>query len=272
MNKEIDDNLQVMIHNTAKVAINALIKRGSYIGSNVIICNADIGPNTVFIDCNIDETTQISDGVIIGGNSTICANVKIEQGALIKPGSVVTKSVPANAIVEGNPANIVGYTNTTYESFTIESDIIQKQIIVEKNTTTKGVSILASPVIKDIRGSLTVGNFLLDIPFKPNRYFIVYNVPSKEIRGEHAHLECEEFLICISGSCSILADDGKNKTEILLNSPNKGVYLPPMTWRVHYQYSSDAVLLVFASHLYDSNDYIRNYQDFIKEVKNRNDS
>lgn len=260
----------ITIDATAEVSVKSSIKNGCYIGSNVIIQEAEIGPNTVLLDCKTNESTRISDRVIIGGNSTIYPSITIEQGALIKPGSVVTKSVPANAIVEGNPANIVGYTNTFYANSKKDSDTNKNKLSKEQSIITKGVSVNYFPIINDIRGALTVGNFLSDIPFLPKRYFIVYDVPSKEIRGEHAHLECEEFLICITGNCSILADDGINKTEIFLDSPNMGVYLAPMTWRVHYQYSSDAVLLVFASHLYDPKDYIRNYQEFLSKVEEGN--
>ena len=69
------------------------------------------------------------------------------------------------------------------------------------------------------------------------------------------------------GSCSVLVDDGENRIETVLNSPDFGLHLSPMVWGVQYKYSEDAVLLVFASHHYDSADYIRDYSDFIKEVK-----
>jgi hypothetical protein len=71
----------------------------------------------------------------------------------------------------------------------------------------------------------------------------------------------------VRGSCAVLADDGVNRTEVLLDSPDKGIYLPPMVWGVQYKYSEDAILLVFASHHYDASDYIRNYSEFLEEVK-----
>ena len=131
----------------------------------------------------------------------------------------------------------------------------------------RGVTIHKLPLIPDIRGSLTVGEFEQHIPFAPKRYFIVFDVPSKETRGEHAHRACHQFLICVRGSCSVLVDDGENRIETVLNSPDLGVHLSPMVWGVQYKYSEDAVLLVFASHHYDSADYIRDYSDFIEEVK-----
>lgn len=123
------------------------------------------------------------------------------------------------------------------------------------------------PHIQDPRGSLSVGEFGKSIPFEAKRYFIVFDVPSSELRGEHAHRECHQFLVCVKGSCSVITDDGSTRNEFVLDKPNIGAHLPPMTWGVQYNYSSDAVLLVFASHYYDDADYLRNYDEFIRLVK-----
>ena len=98
---------------------------------------------------------------------------------------------------------------------------------------------------------------------------MVFDVPSMETRGEHAHRECHQFLICVRGSCAVVADDGVHRDEFVLNSPDLGIHLSPMVWAVQYKYSLDAVLLVFASHYYDNNDYIRNYSDFLSQVKGK---
>jgi dTDP-4-dehydrorhamnose 3,5-epimerase-like enzyme len=95
---------------------------------------------------------------------------------------------------------------------------------------------------------------------------LVFDVPSKEVRGEHAHKECHQFLVCIKGSCHVVADDGKQRQEFILDKPNKGIYLPPLVWGIQYKYSKDAVLMVFASEHYDTNDYIRNYSEFLEIV------
>jgi hypothetical protein len=108
-----------------------------------------------------------------------------------------------------------------------------------------------------------VGEFEKSIPFSAKRYFIIYDVPSMETRGEHAHIKCHQFLICVHGSYSLIVDDGTTREEFFLDSPDKGIHVPPMTWSVQYKYSSDAVVLVFASHLYDEGDYIRDYSKFL---------
>ncbi|MCA2185153.1 FdtA/QdtA family cupin domain-containing protein [Nonomuraea cavernae] len=121
-------------------------------------------------------------------------------------------------------------------------------------------------VAKDLRGELSVGEFERELPFRPARYFLVYNVPSREVRGEHAHRRCDQFLICVRGSCGVLLDDGRNRREISLDRPSRGVYMPAMIWGTQYRYSPDALLLVFASHPYDPDDYIRSYDEFRRVV------
>jgi UDP-2-acetamido-3-amino-2,3-dideoxy-glucuronate N-acetyltransferase len=119
--------------------------------------------------------------------------------------------------------------------------------------------------IRDLRGDLSVGEFSRNVPFRPMRYFLVYDVPSVETRGEHAHRECEQFLTCVTGSVTVVVDDGVNREEILLDSPTLGLYIPPGVWAIQYKYSSDGVLLAFASNYYDPKDYIRNYGEYLRE-------
>jgi len=123
------------------------------------------------------------------------------------------------------------------------------------------------PVIIDARGNLSVGEFERQIPFMPKRYFMVFDVPSLEIRGEHAHRECHQFLICVRGQCAVIVDDGDNRREVMLNHLSLGLHLPPTTWAVQHRYSSEAVLMVFASHHYDAADYIREYDAFVAFVR-----
>ena len=130
----------------------------------------------------------------------------------------------------------------------------------------KGVALYQMPHIVDIRGSLSVGEFEDTVPFSAKRYFLVFDVPSIETRGEHAHRECHQFLICVRGSCSVVADDGKQRQEFQLDRPDLGLHLPPMVWGIQYKYSPDAILLVFASHHYDNADYIRDYYEFTQLV------
>lgn len=268
----------VLIENDVVIGNNVTIKSGAQLWDGVRIEeNVFVGPNATFTNDLMPRSkvypdkflqTIIKAGASIGANATILPGITVAEGAMVGAGAVVTRSVPPNAIVVGNPARIVGYTNTNAEENT------ERQRLKDNRnppfldaTVVRGVTTHKLPLIPDIRGSLTVGEFGKHIPFVPKRYFMVFDVPSKETRGEHAHRVCHQFLICVRGSCAVLADDGVNRTEVLLDSPDKGIYLPPMVWGVQYKYSEDAVLLVFASHHYDAADYIRNYSEFLEEVK-----
>lgn len=125
------------------------------------------------------------------------------------------------------------------------------------------------PNVIDVRGNLTFAEFERHIPFEVKRYFLVYQVPLIEIRGEHAHKKCHQFLICVRGRLSVIGDNGSCRVEYILDRPNMGFYMPPMTWGTQYKYSPDAVLLVFASHYYDSDDYIRGYDEFLRLVQGK---
>lgn len=231
-----------------------------------------IGPNATFTNDPFPRSkvfpeqfsrTVIRKGASIGANATILPGLEIGSGAMIGAGAVITRSVPPNAIAVGNPARITGYVGT----HNMAQDVrVAKTSIPEKEKTTssdvRGVSLHELPHIEDMRGSLSVGEFERSVPFLPKRYFLVFDVPSSEIRGEHAHRTCHQFLICVKGSCMVVADDGKCRREFLLDRPNLGVYLPAMTWGIQYKYSGDAVLLVFASDYYDPDDYIRDYGEF----------
>ncbi|MCR9370871.1 FdtA/QdtA family cupin domain-containing protein [Vibrio parahaemolyticus] len=164
----------------------------------------------------------------------------------------------------GNPATIIGYVDTGKN---VHKTKANSKISTQITSNVKGVKYIQFPEFTDARGALTVGEFEDSIPFLPKRYFLINNVPSKEVRGEHAHKKCEQFLICTKGSCKVVVDDGINREEFVLNSPSVGIYLPAMTWGIQYNYSSDAVLLVFASDYYDNNDYIRDYEEFLRLAK-----
>ena len=124
-----------------------------------------------------------------------------------------------------------------------------------------------SPSSPTFAVELTAGEFPAEaIPFTPKRWFLVYDVPSREIRGEHAHRVCHQFLLCVSGRVTVSVDDGRNRGEVLLDDPTLGIYIPPLVWGSQYRYDADAALLVLASHPYDPDDYIREYDQFLLET------
>lgn len=122
-------------------------------------------------------------------------------------------------------------------------------------------------VIDPVRGNLTVGEFDLDLPFRPRRYFITYHVPEQTTRGEHAHRVCAQFLLSVAGQCAVVLDDGENTEEIILDRPTVGIHIPPLIWATEYKHSLDSRLMVFASHHYDPDDYIRDYDEFLRAAR-----
>lgn len=242
-----------------------VVEPGVAFGNRVVIAGSGV---VLKANARLDAACVIAEGVTIG------------QGAWVKAGAVVLKSVPPNAIVEGNPAVVVGYlqaeagdaserpTPRHFDASTVVD-------VARPSSVDLGVGdcrLYLMRRVSDARGSLTVGEVPKELPFTPARYFAVFDVPSIELRGEHAHKECKQFLICLHGSCRVLLDNGLDRCEVTLDRPDIGVYMPAMTWGTQYRYSSDAVLLVFASHGYDPDDYLRTYDEFLHEIERRDAS
>ncbi len=123
--------------------------------------------------------------------------------------------------------------------------------------------IIDLPRIADPRGNLTVAEQSQEVPFEIRRVYWVYDVPAGECRGGHAHRECKEFIIAVSGSFDVCLDNGKEKKVYHLNHPYQGLLVPTGIWRTLDDFSSGSVCLVLASEEFSEEDYIRDYDDFI---------
>ncbi len=121
--------------------------------------------------------------------------------------------------------------------------------------------------IVDPRGNLTVAEEMHNIPFDVKRVYWVYDVPSGESRGGHAHKQCREFIIALSGSFNVTLDDGKSNKTFLLNHPYQGLLVEIGIWRTLDDFSSGAVCLVLASEFFEEDDYIRNYKDYLEYIR-----
>lgn len=271
----------VFIENDVVIGDRVTIKCGVQVWDGVTIeHDAFIGPNVTFTNDPFPRSRQrpeqfaktvIAHHASIGANATILPGLTIAQHAMVGAGSVVTRSVPPNAIVIGNPARIVGYTDQQNPHNRVTLDTVFAGDVKPgvRPTGVRKVTLHTLPLVTDLRGNLSVGEFEQHIPFPVKRYFLVFDVPSAETRGEHAHRVCHQFLICVKGSVSVVADDGTNRQEFVLQKPNQGVFLPAGTWGIQYKYSADAVLLVFASEHYNADDYIRRYDDFLHYIANQ---
>lgn len=120
--------------------------------------------------------------------------------------------------------------------------------------------------IKDYRGGLVALEQGQNVPFEIKRVYYIYGTPANTRRGFHAHKALEQVAICVKGACSFLLDNGKGKVDCRLDSPAVGLYIGKNIWREMYNFTDDCVLMVLASELYDESDYIRDYNDFLKEV------
>ena len=124
-------------------------------------------------------------------------------------------------------------------------------------------SIIELPRVENRAGNISIAENNQNIPFEVKRVFYIYDIPGGKDRGAHAHKECHQFLIAVSGSFDVELDDGKNKRTVTLNRPYYGLHIPPGIWAGEKGFSSGTVCLVLASHKYEENDYIREYSSYI---------
>jgi dTDP-4-dehydrorhamnose 3,5-epimerase-like enzyme len=124
-------------------------------------------------------------------------------------------------------------------------------------------AILDLPRLNNRSGNITAIQNNVEIPFEIKRIFYLYDIPGGESRGAHAHKECHQLLVAASGSFEVQLDDGRVKKTVMLNQPFRGLHIPPGVWASEVNFSSGAICLVLASHIYDENDYIRNYNEFL---------
>ncbi len=122
-------------------------------------------------------------------------------------------------------------------------------------------------VMGDERGSLIALEENHNVPFDVKRVYYIFNTKNEVKRGYHAHKDLKQLAVCVSGSCKFLLDDGTKKEHVELSSPDKGLYIDGLIWREMYDFSDNCVLMVLVDNYYDENDYIRNYNDFLNEVK-----
>jgi UDP-2-acetamido-3-amino-2,3-dideoxy-glucuronate N-acetyltransferase len=263
------------IENDVRLGDRVTIKCGVQVWDGITLeDDVFVGPNATFSNDPFPRSRQqperyartlVKRGASIGANATILPGLTIGEKSMVGAGAVVTRDVPPMAIVAGNPARIVGYDGAG--SWSAKALSATPAEIGVSATRVAGVTLHRLPHVDDLRGQLSFGEAANQIPFEVKRYFLVYSVVSQEIRGEHAHRSLHQFLICVHGRCHVVADDGSDRQEFVLDSPTIGLHLPPMVWGIQYKYTEDAVLLVLASDRYDAGSYIRDYAEFLELVR-----
>jgi acetyltransferase-like isoleucine patch superfamily enzyme len=264
----------VFVENDVRIGNRVTVKCGVQLWDGVSLeDDVFVGPNATFTNDPFPRSrrrperftrTTVRQGASIGANATILPGVTIGRGAMVGAGAVVTVDVPATAIVSGNPAQIHGYTDSMAA---VEPMRLRPSIGTALGPSqVRGVTIVALRFAADARGSVVAAEMGAQLPFAPRRVFFVYDVPSREVRGENAHREQELFLVAARGACSLVVDDGVRREELLLDSPARGIHLRPLVWSVQYRFTADAVLAVAASGEYDPDEYVRDYEEFLTLV------
>jgi len=238
-----------------------------FIGPDASFCNDPFPRSKVYPESR--PQTVIENGASIGANAVILPGLRIGRGAMIGAGAVVTRDVPANAVVCGNPARITGYCGQNPPA-RLGAEVVSPSLALggggrPATLGVGGCALMPLPSFKDLRGTLVAVEFE-KVPFVPRRHFFVYDVRGDKVRGEHAHRECRQFLTAVRGSLNVVLNDGRSAREVRLDAPEYGLLIEPMVWAVQYKFSSDAVLSVYASHSYDNEDYIRDFNMFLEAV------
>lgn len=238
-----------MIDPAAEVGIGALIT-----GKVAVLGSTKIGPGVVIEGPRLGPPMAIGPDAVVGAGSVI-SMASVGARAVLQAGSVVTRRVPSDAVIGGSEGRLLR-TRPGSAPQTSPSTPASAASLIPRE------SLLTLRLVDDMRGALVAGEYPGQLPFAVSRFFTVFGVPGPEVRGEHAHRECHQLLVAVAGTLEVVCDDGFESRSYSLSRPEVALHIPPMVWGVQHQYSSDAVLLVLASHAYDSDDYIRDYEEF----------
>jgi acetyltransferase-like isoleucine patch superfamily enzyme len=259
----------VFIENDVTVGDRVTIKCGVQLWDGVVLeDDVFVGPNATFTNDPFPRSkrrpaafarTRVKAGASIGANATVLPGLTIGEAAMVGAGAVVTHDVPPGAIVLGNPAVIRGYVDGAPGAAPAAPAAAPLRVA--------GVHEVRLKRVLDLRGQLVVGEAGAGLPFTPRRFFLVFDVPSREVRGQAAHLRLHQLFVCLRGGMSLLVDDGRERQELRLSDPGHALHVEPLVWCSQHDFSPDAQLLVLASEEYDESDYVRSYEEFAARVR-----
>ncbi|MBB5694248.1 WxcM-like domain-containing protein [Muricoccus pecuniae] len=218
-----------------------------------------IGPNATFTNDMFPRSrvqrdalppTTLRRGCSIGANATILPGVTVGPGAMVGAGTVITADVPANAVVVGNPARIVGYAGA------------EEVILSEGLPPGAPCRLIRADTHRDPRGRLSHWPLEAALPFTPRRLYVIDGAPDGWARGGGAYRRSHQFLIVTQGAVTVAMDDGRSRHVLRLSGPDAGLHVPPGVWTLQYGHSTDAALLVLASELYNPGERVAEYLQF----------
>ncbi len=125
-------------------------------------------------------------------------------------------------------------------------------------------SLLDFSIMGDARGRLISLEETQNVPFEIKRVYFIYNTNTDIKRGLHAHKDLKQLILCVKGNCRFILDDSNKREEIILNTPNQGLFIEGLLWREMFDFSPDCVLVILANKHFNENDYIRDYNEFLR--------
>lgn len=216
-----------------------------FVGPNATFTN-DPFPRSRMNDVRLLNTT-VRRGASIGANATILPGIEIGEYAMVGAGAVVTRDVPAGAVVVGNPARVVG------------------RAADRQSAPQDSPRIIELPTHRDGRGLLGVVEGADALPFAVRRFYFLTDAAQDVERGHHAHRRLRQVVAILQGGVEIELDDGRGSRQVyVLDRPGRALFIPPGRWRVLRRFQPGTVVGVLASEVFDESDYIRDYDQFVE--------
>lgn len=229
-----------------------------------------VGPNATFTNDIFPRSRQYPDrfartivrrSASIGANATLLPGIEVGAGAMVGAGAVVTRDVPPDAVVAGNPARVIGSAAKRRKAVQRADE--------DEAAASVGATLIELPSHPDDRGTLVFGQVGDHLPFVVRRFFTISDVPAGKVRGNHAHSVFHQFLLCVRGGCTVTIDDSRTRQSFRLDSARIGLHVPPLNWNTLADFTDDAVLLCLSSGEYDPAEYLSDYNEFVVAASGR---